>query len=294
MVPIDEIFCEIDDFCKEFFPAFEKNLVTDGSEQRKRSLRMSASEIMTIVVLFHLSHYRDFKNFYLDCVIRQLRPYFPKPLSYNRFVEVQGRVFPALCMYLKTKVGEQTDHYYVDSTTLSVCRNQRIPRHKTFEGVAERGKSSMGWFFGFKLHIVINHKGELMGVCFTTGEVDDRKMLEKLFKGLKGIAAGDKGYIGKKYAQKMAENGLKFITKLRKNMKPQPKSAFEKFFLSKRAVIEAVIGQLKEICQIEHTRHRKFDNFLINALSALIAYTLKPRKPAINLDGEKKYALIPS
>ena len=255
---------------------------------------MSASEIMTIVVLFHLSHYRDFKNFYLGCVTHQLHTYFPRQLSYNRFIEIQSRIFPALCMYLKTKTGEATNHYYVDSTTLSVCRNQRIARHKTFRGLAERGKSSRERFFGFKLHIVINHKGELMAVCFTTGKRDDRKVLERLLTGLQGLAAGDKGYIGKAYAEILAENGLKVITKPKKNMKSQPRSAFEKFFLSRRAIVESVIGQLKEICQIEHTRHRRPDNFFVNALSALIAYTLKPRKPAINLNSCKNISLIPN
>ena len=294
MVPIEEIFCDIDNFCKAFFPQFEGNLVTDGNARRQRALRMSASEIMTILVLFHLSQYRTFKHFYLDCVLRQMRGHFPTPLSYNRFVEVQGRVFPALAAYLQSKCGKQTGLYYVDSTALAVCRNQRILRHQTFDGLAERGKSSMGWFFGFKLHIVINHLGELIACCFTPGNKDDRKVLHRLFKGLKGLAAGDKGYIGKRHAEKLAEHGLTLITKTKRNMKPVERSAFEKFFLAKRAIVEAVIGQLKEVCQIEHTRHRKPDNFFINALAALIAYCLKPRKPSINLKAIAQSYLIPN
>ena len=294
MAPIEEIFCEIDDYCKAFFPAFERGLLPSLQAKRQRAISMSAGEIMTILVLFHLSHYRDFKNFYLDCVMRQMRDCFPTLLSYNRFVEVQRRVFPALCSFMKHKAGQQTDLYYVDSTTLSVCRNQRIPRHQTFDGIAERGKSSMGWFFGFKLHLVINHVGEIMAFCVTPGNTDDREPVPKLFKNLQGLAVGDKGYISKDMADKLAQAGIKFITKIRKNMKPVERSRFEKFFLAKRAIVEAVIGQLKEICQIEHTRHRKPDNFMINMLAALTAYTLKPRKPSINLKQIENPALIPN
>ena len=142
MAPIEEIFCEIDDFCKQFFPQFERMLLPASDCKRQRALKMSASEIMTIVVLFHLSHYRDFKNFYLDCVCRQMSDYFPTLLSYNRFVEIQGRVFVALCAFMKAKTGYASGLYYVDSTTIKVCRNQRINQHQTFDNIAERGKSS--------------------------------------------------------------------------------------------------------------------------------------------------------
>ena len=159
MAAIEEIFCEIDDFCKEFFPVFERGLLPAAGARRRRAVRMSASEIMTILVLFHLSHYRDFKNFYLDCVLRRMQGSFPGLLSYNRFVELQGRVFPAFCAFMKAKAGRHTDLYYVDSTTLKACRTQRINCHKVFEGLAERGKSSRGCFYGFKLHMVVNQKG---------------------------------------------------------------------------------------------------------------------------------------
>ena len=294
MAPIEEIFCEIDDFCKAFFPQFERGLLPSDNSKRRRALLMSASEIMTIVILFHLSHYRDFKNFYLDCVARRMRDCFPKLLSYSRFVEVQGRVFPALCAFMKAKAGHQTGLYYVDSTPLAVCRNQRINQHRTFEGIAQRGKSSTGWFYGFKLHLVINTRGEPMAFCLTPGNTDDRHPVPGLFRELKGLAAGDKGYISKKMAAELARAGIRFITKTRRNMKPVRHSAFEKFFLAKRAVAETVIGQLKEVCQIEHSRHRKPDNFLINVLAALAAYMFKPCKPSINLRAIEMADLIPN
>ena len=153
----------------------------------------------------------------------------------------------------------------------------------------------MGWFFGFKLNLVINHKGELVSFCFTRGNVEDRKPIVKLFKGLQGIAAGDKGYISKKHQEILEKQGLHFITKLRKNMKEQILMPFEKYFLSHRGLVETVIEQLKALCQIEHTRHRNPLNFLVNTLSRLIAYILRPRKPKLNWSNfPKSFLLIPS
>lgn len=243
---------------------------------------MASSEIMTIIILFHLSHYRTFKDYYHECVIKYLKPYFPTLVSYNRFLELKSSVILQLAVYMKHKAGAETGMYYIDSTTLKVCHNRRIYRHKVFDKIAKRGKSSMGWFFGFKLHLVINHKGEIMSFCLTPGNVDDRVPMETLFKNLKGTACGDRGYISKNKAQVLLEQGLSFITKTKANMKKIIRSNFEKYLLAQRSIVETVIEQLKSICLIEHSRHRKPDNFLANMLSALIAYTLKPRKPSIN------------
>lgn len=282
LAPIEDIFCEIDDFCKDFYQDQTEYLLPSSGRQRVRYCRMSNSEIMTILILFHLSHYRTFKDFYHECVIKYLKPYFPDLVSYNRFLELKSFVIPILAMYMKHKSGEETCMYYIDSTTLKVCRNQRIHSHKVFDKIAKRGKSSMGWFFGFKLHLVINHKGEIMSFCLTSGNVDDRKPMETLFKNLKGTACGDKGYISKNKSKILFENGLNFVTKTKANMKKIVRSGFEKYLLAQRSIVETVIEQLKSICLIEHSRHRKPDNFLANTLSALIAYTIKPRKPSIN------------
>jgi hypothetical protein len=282
LAPIEEIFCEIDDFCKEFYQNQTEYLLPNMDRKRMRSCRMASSEIITILILFHLSHYRTFKAFYHESVIKYLAPYFPALVSYNRFLELKSFVIPILAAYMKYKTGTETGTYYIDSTTLKVCRNQRIHRHKVFDKIAKRGKNSMGWFFGFKLHLVINTRGEIMSFCLTPGNVDDRKPMENLLKNLKGTACGDKGYISKSKTQALFERGINFITKTKAKMKEAVRSNFEKYVLSQRSVVETVIEQLKSICQIEHSRHRKPDNFLANTLSALIAYTLKPRKPSIN------------
>jgi hypothetical protein len=282
LAPIEEIFCDIDDFCKEVKKHGKTHFLSNPAKQRNRPGRMSESEIMTIMILFHLSHYRTFKDFYYEAQI-ELRKYFPKLLSYNRLVEVQGGVLSFLGAYLLSKAGTHTGFYYVDSSSLEVCHVRRIYRHKVFKGLAERGKTSMGWFFGFKLHLVINHKGELVSFCFSKGNVDDRTPLEQLFKGLQGLGVGDKGYLSKAKTETLAKKGLRFITKVRRNMKKTVFSAIEKFFLSHRNIVETVIDQLKSLCQINHTRHRNVTNFFVNVISGLAAYMLRPRKPKINV-----------
>ena len=284
LAPIVEIFCEIDDFCKCFFKNQSNKILPNPTRTRNRECKMTISEIMTIVVLFHLSHYRTFKDFYNECLLINMSKYFPKFVSYNRFVELQASVIIPLMAYLLARKGEETGLYFVDSTPIKVCNNRRIYGHKVFKGLAERGKHSMGWFFGFKLHLVINHKGELISFCFTKGNVDDRKVLEKLLKNLHGLVAGDKGYISKEKAEKLDAQGLKLLTRVKKNMKEKVFTLFEKFFLSKRGIVETVIDQLKSICQIEHTRHRSPFNFMSNLLAALAAYVLRPRKPSLKFD----------
>lgn len=283
LAPVVEIFCDIDDFCKSWFQETSSYLLPDPNRKRERKCRLAASEIMAIAILFHLSHYRTFKDYYRHCVETHLKSYFPELVSYNRFVEIMASVITPLSAYLLSRLGGKTGLYYVDSTMLKVCHNRRIHRHKTFRGIAERGKTSVGWFYGFKLHIVINHKGELVSFCITRGNIDDRKPLEQLFNNLDGLAAGDKGYLSKKKEETLLQQGLKLITRVRRNMKEKAMSTFEKYFLSQRGIVETVIDQLKSICQIEHTRHRKPDNFLINLLAGLMAYMIKPRKPSLNI-----------
>ena len=294
LAPIVEIFCDIDDFCKHWLKGASVYLLPNPDRKRKRSCRLSLSEVMTITILFHLSHYRTFKDYYQDCVEDHLKPYFPELVSYNRFLELMPLTFAPLTAYLIARLGEKTGLYYVDSTKLAVCHNKRIARHRTFSGMAKRGKTSMGWFFGFKLHLVINHLGELASFCVTGGHIDDRKPLESLFKNLEGLAAGDKGYISKEKEETLRQKGIRLITRVRSNMKEKILSAFEKFFLSQRGIVETVIEQLKSVCQIEHNRHRSPANFLINLLSGLIAYMIKPRKPALKLNRLENLNLLTS
>lgn len=281
---LTEIFCVIDDFCKSFDAKYQHFFLHSPNKKRQKACSVSLSEIMTIVVIFHMSGYRTFKDFYLLCICRELNPYFPKVLSYSRFVQVMEHALMPLAVFLSGIKGKETGLYYVDSTSIEVCHIKREKRHKVFKGLASKGKNSMGWFFGFKLHLVINNLGEIMSCKLTPGNTDDRKPVSKLMAGLNGWLFGDKGYLGKEFLEKLKAQSIELFTKVKKNMKSRIINMTQRFYLSKRGLIETVNDQLKNICQIEHTRHRKPENAFVNLISGLIAYTFKLRKPSIKND----------
>ncbi len=284
---VTELFCMADDFCK-FFDAMMKKytLKSDNKRAYHRDSTMSKSEIMLIMIWFHDSGYRCLKHFYVEKVCKHLRHLFPKVVSYNRFVELEKQVAVPLALFIKkVLLGKCTGISFVDSTPLRVCRNQRIHIHKVFKGIAQRGKCSMGWFFGFKLHLICNEKGEVLNFIITPGDVDDRKPLEyKAFvEFIYGKLVGDKGYIGKNLFQRLFVDGIQLITKLKSNMKGALMSVSDKLLLRKRAIIETVNDELKNIAQVEHSRHRSFENFIVNMLGAIAAYCVFPKKPCIHV-----------
>ena len=189
-----ELFCDVDDFWQAFSPEWHKYLLDYGVVKRIRTTQLSDSEIMTIVIHFHQSRYRDFKSYYTEHVVKHLYKEFPKLVSYNRFVELMPRVLAPLCVYLHQRKGKVTGISFIDSTPLAVCDNKRIFSHKVFDGIAQRSKSSMGWFYGFKLHLLINDKGEILAFTLTSGNVDDREPVENMTKSVWGKVFGDKGY----------------------------------------------------------------------------------------------------
>lgn len=284
---VTEIFCIADDFCK-FFDAMMIKYTLKSNKKRKyhRKGTMSKAEIMLIMILFHDSGYRCLKHFYLEKVCKHMGHLFPQVVSYNRFVELEKEIAIPLALFIKkVLLGKCTRISFVDSTPLRVCRNQRIHIHKTFKGIAMRGKCSMGWFFGFKLHLICNEKGELLNFMITPGDVDDRKPLEyKAFvEYIFGKLVGDRGYISRNLFERLFVDGIQLITKLKSNMKGALMSVSDKLLLRKRAIIETVNDELKNIAQVEHSRHRCFDNFIVNILGALAAYCCFPKKPCINL-----------
>ncbi len=284
---VTELFCMADDFCKFFDTMMAKyTLQTHGKRHYYRASRMSKAEVMLIIILFHDSGYRCLKHFYMEKVCKHMRHLFPKVVSYNRFVELERDISIPLAIFIKkVLLGKCIGISFVDSTPLSVCKVQRIHCHKVFKGIAQRGKSSMGWFFGFKLHLICNEKGELLNFMITPGDVDDRKPLEykNFVEFLYGKLVGDKGYIGKNLFQRLFVDGIQLITKLKSNMKGALMSVSDKLLLRKRAIIETINDELKNIAQVEHSRHRTFDNFIVNTLGALAAYCWFPKKPCIQV-----------
>ena len=279
-----ELFCSVDDFWQQFAPTWQQDLLTSGERQRVRPGQMYPSEMMTIVILFQQSHYRTFKAYYTEYVHRHLCSEFPTLVSYSRFVEVMPTILVPLVAYLHTQLGRCTGISFIDSTPLAVCHNARIHSHRVFDGRAARGKTSVGWFYGFKLHLVVNDQGEILAFCLTPGNVDDRKPFPKLATGLVGKLFGDKGYLSQPLAQQLlVTQGLQLITKLRKKMHNRLLDWSDKLLLRKRAIIETITDQLKNICQIEHSRHRSPINFLVNLIAGLIAYCHQPKKPSLGV-----------
>jgi hypothetical protein len=283
MSELISMFCEIDDFCNWFEPLDQQRLLQDGQRQRVRKGQLSLSDIMTIIVFFHPSGYRDFKPYYPQYVAVHLRPYFPALVSYQRFVDLMPRALVPLCGYLHTRRGRCTGITFVDSTPIAVCHNKRSRRHQVFDGYATRGQSSMGWYFGFKLHLMINDEGELLAFRVTRGEVDDREPVWQMAQELWGDLYGDRGYISKALHDDLLANGLKLITLIRRNMKPPLMRLWDRLMLRKRLVIETVNDQLKNVSQIEHSRHRSLSGFMVNVVGGLIAYTFQPKKPSLGL-----------
>ncbi len=276
-----KVFCRTDDFCMEYM----KHLLPEGEHKSARKT-MELSEIMTIAVMYHLSGYRTFKWYYTKCVQKQWREYFPRLVSYNRFVEIMQNITAPLILYLiHDGFGKCSGVNFIDSTTLEVCDPHRIRSHKVFKDFAMRGKSSMGWFFGFKLHLVINDRGEILSVCLTPGNVSDKDLsvVSRLTKNIFGKLFGDKGYISSKLFAELRGRGIQLITKVKKNMKNKLMDLHDKLMLRKRAVVESVNDFLKNICDIEHSRHRSVCNFVVNTFSALVAYSFLPKKPAVSL-----------
>jgi len=254
-----------------------------GQRQRIRQTTLALSEIMALLVYFHWSHYRTFKHYYTEYVTVHLRPYFPQLVGYHRFVELIPRALVPLCCYLTTRKGRCTGIAFIDSTPLAVCDNHRIAAHKVFEGIAARGKTSMGWFYGFKLHVIVNDEGELLAFRLTAGNVDDRQPVVRLAAGLGGQLFGDRGYISQTLHDMLLGQGLELLTKIRRNMKNRVMRLWDKLLLRKRSLIETINDQLKNISQIEHTRHRSVTGFMVNVVAGLVAYSHQPKKPSLGL-----------
>ena len=287
MLDITKLFCSVDDFWKTFNLHWKEKQIGHKSSRGPNSY-LSMSEIMTIMILFHQSNFRTFKYFYFY-LLTNYRKAFPKLPGYPRFVALQKSAFIPLFAYLHHCKGKVTGISFIDSTILKVCHIKRSYSNKVFKKLAAKGKSTTGWFFGFKLHLIVNENGEIISFNITQGNVSDLTPVKTLTKRLWGKLFGDRGYISSKLFEELLAKNIQLITRIRNNMKNKLIDIKDKIFLRKRAIIETINDQLKNISQIEHTRHRSPANFLINLLSGLIAYCHQDKKPSLKLP---KTALI--
>jgi len=286
---ITELFMWVDDFCQQY-DAWLVSHTLPPTRQLTRTPGLQTSEIMTIVLLFHQSPAKNFKFFYTS-YLQLYKSEFPNLPSYNRFVELQQRCLGHFYAFLTIlcSLAQQTGLAYMDSTCLPVCHAKRASRNKVFKGQAALGKSTMGWFYGFKLHLIITEKGELLQAILTPGNVDDRKPVRDMTRKLMGLIFADKGYIDQKLFQDLYQRGLKLVTGIKANMKNKLLPLREKILLRKRSIIETVNSVIKKDFQICHTRHRSPINAFIHIFSTLVAYAIRSKKPMI-----KFHNLIPN
>lgn len=273
---VTEIYCIVDDFCKYFASEYPKTAISDKAKRtRNRKATLSDSEIMTILLGFHFGTYRDFKHYYLCCICEQFCTEFPKRVSYNRFIELSHRVAILLPIFLKlVAFGKPTGISFVDSTCIPVCHLTRRYSNKVFKGFATVGKSTMSWYYGFKLHLICNDKGELLNFCLTKANTDDRASVvwDVLSKNMFGKVFADRGYISQKLFEHLFDQGIHIVTGLRANMKNKLMPMWDKILLRKRYIIECINDYLKNTAQIVHSRHRSITGFMINLMSAMGAY----------------------
>jgi IS5 family transposase len=291
-VILTKIFCDVHDFLK----STDYKALTMVEEERKklgRKQKMTKADVMTILIFFPYSKRTTFKDYYELDVLQGINSAFDNLVSYSRFIELISTVvcdvlaFLCLCC-----LGKQTEISVIDSTSYEVCNVRRASSHKVFAGYARKGKTSTGWFFGLKIHVVINMYGEITNFCITPGNVHDANedVVNKLTKSLTGKLIGDRGYLSQKLFSNLWARGLKLITRIRSNMNNKLLEIEEKLLLNKRGIIETVFGKLKEFFHLEHSRHRSTTNFLGHLFAGLCAYKYDTKKPAIFTSPELKIA----
>ena len=279
-MPIDTqlttLFCLIDDFCTDISEHIEQYMRNNGKIKRIRQSQISASEVLTLLLWFHLTGSRNFKTFYFYWAKLFLSAYFPNLPSYSRFIELRAKYMVYFVALIESLKVPSTGIAFIDSTKIAVCHNKRIHQHRVFADSASRGKTSVDWFYGFKIHLICDHIGRLVSYCITKGNVDDRKVLPELIEHskLKGKLFGDRGYVGKNWRSRLAELGVQLITRVKRNMKPQPLEPFDSAVLRKRGIIEAPFKLMKSQFDLEHTRHRSKTGLLVTIFSALTLYAL--------------------
>ena len=234
-----EIFVKCDDFMLDLESFFAKHSLPNPDVRKFKIERlMTISEMMSITIFYHYSGFKCFKYYYNIVIKKLLKKYFPNSFSYSRFIQLMPELNLYLTVFMTAfRLATPTEANYIDSKKLVVCHNRRIKNNKVFKDLAKRGKSSTGWFFGFKLHLIINHLGQIVLFRISQGNLADNNhnLLKSIANNLQAFLFGDKGYISK-IASELKEKGLHLITKLRKNMKPKNLIPKEKYYLKHRGI----------------------------------------------------------
>jgi hypothetical protein len=283
------IFCRIDDFFKFYqkYIAAKELPPIHGGALCPRKKQMTPSEIMAVLVYYAASSndIKHFKAFYAYKK-NELQSAFPGLVSYERMIELKEEVLLPLTAFLLSILSKCTGTSFIDSSKLEACHIKRAGSHKVLRGIAKRGKSSMGWFYGTKIHLAVNEKGELINLLLTSGNVADNNhgVIRHMTSNMFGKLFGDKGYIlDPQFWREIYDHGVHIIHGLRKNMKQRLMTFFDKIMLRKRGIVESVFSICKERMALQYTRARSVYGFICNTISMLIAYQLSPSKPKIRL-----------
>ena len=269
---ITTVYYLIDNFCT-IFHKWEKEKLLPTNKKRHRNGNLNLAELLTIVLYFYLSPCKDFKNYYLYFLPAKYPNYF-QLVSYSRIVQLWSSLILPLVILIHQLKGEQTGIYFIDSTKLQICHNKRTSSNRVFNRKAKVGKSTYGWFMGFKLHLIINHKGEIMAIKITKANKSDLSCVPSVAKGLKWKLFGDKTYISKDVFAQFYNCDLRIFTSIRKDMKNHLLELEDKMLLRKRSLIESVFNVLKNKMNLEHTRHRSPINFLIHIIACVVSYAV--------------------
>lgn len=289
---LDEIYYEVDEFNQLYLEKIAGFASTINWYPKRKLGCMSMSEIMTILIFYHYSHYKNFKQYYEQYVCKDLKRDFPVLVSYDRFIWYIPMAFlPMMCFHLcRCKLSIRTNNYFIDSTKMVACHPKRAHQNEVFKGIASWGKTSTGWFYGIKIHLIINNLGEIIQTCFTTGSMPDTNIgvLFYLLKDLSGWVFGDKGYLMSQAKMDFVEydGTLEFFAKPRSNTKKSNQKFMPdeaKKMAKKRPIIETVIGLQKGVLDLEHTRHRSALNAFTHMLAAMCAYSFYQRKPKVSI-----------
>lgn len=276
-----EIYYMVDAFLIKFMPYMEKKLLIASTRKPTRTCSLNLSEIMTIIIAFHVIGFRNYKFYYIHLQNFHSNE-FGILVSYNRFLSLVKRTLMPMYFFTHSLSKTRTDCYLMDSTAIKVCKVQRACSNKVFKSMASKGKTSTGWFFGFKLHLIVNNLCKIMNFILTPGRVNNRFPVKSLCKNLIGKIFANKGYVSKELFEKLMERGIELITHIKKNMKNSFMPLLDKLMLRKRSIIETIIDQLKNISQIEHSSYRSIPNFFVNLIAGITAYGLKEKKPSIS------------
>jgi len=268
---IIKLYCILDDLHR----LLEGRLL--GRKDGRRSV-LSDSACMTLAILRWKSGSLSWKSFYRE-VLPWYRRYFPNLPDYQNFIAHIHRITPLitrLIPLLLQVAKSQGEHriYFIDSTPIPVCGTKRIEDNRTAGGLASRGKHSLGWFYGFKLHAVCDTEGRLVALTVTTGSTHDSIPVVDLVRELSGVLVGDAAYVGEELRKELQEMGVYLQAAPRKNMNKMM-TKLQGFLFRQRQAIERVFASLKYRFHLDLSLARSVSGMLALITTALCFYQLK-------------------